>query len=108
MLIGMQTLVQPLGCPFDVLLQTTVINFLNKDQSITLHEPGTGRPLTVPTMLRGKCLLLTRKKDFQDNSSISISEPTCDAQIIAYTPLDTIHVPDSHINTYLHLSEPIQ
>jgi len=57
-----------LGRPFDVLLQTTVINFLNEDQSITLHEPGTGRPLTVPTMPRGKRALLTRKKDFQDNS----------------------------------------
>jgi len=59
-----------LGRPFDVLLQTTVINFPNEDQSITLHEPGTGRPLTVPTMPRGKRALLTRKKDFQDNLSI--------------------------------------
>jgi len=57
-----------LGRPFDVLLQTTVINFPNEDQSIMLHEPGTGRPLTMPTMLRGKRALLARKKDFQDNS----------------------------------------
>ena len=35
---------------------------------------------------------------------ISVSEPTCDAQITAYTPLDTVHNPDSHIDAYLHLS----
>jgi hypothetical protein len=35
---------------------------------------------------------------------ISISEPTCEAQITAYTPLDTFHIPDAHINAYLHLS----
>jgi hypothetical protein len=31
-----------LGRLFDVLLETTVINFPNEDQTITLHEPGTG------------------------------------------------------------------
>ena len=31
-------------------------------------------------------------------------QPTCDAQITAYTPLNTVHNPDSHIDAYLHLS----
>jgi hypothetical protein len=57
-----------LGRPFDVLLETTVINFPNEDQTLTLHEPGTGKPLTVPTMPRGKHTILVRKKDFQNSS----------------------------------------
>ncbi|OAX33450.1 hypothetical protein K503DRAFT_700376 [Rhizopogon vinicolor AM-OR11-026] len=48
-----------LGQPFDVLLKSVVINFPNEDQTITLHEPGTGRLLTVPTMSRGHRGLLT-------------------------------------------------
>jgi hypothetical protein len=35
---------------------------------------------------------------------VSVSEPTCKAQITAYTPLNTFHVPDAHINACLHLS----
>jgi len=57
-----------LGCPFDVLLETTVVNFPNEDQTLTLHEPGTGRPLTVPTMPRGKHVILMKPKDFQNSS----------------------------------------
>jgi hypothetical protein len=59
-----------LGRPFDVLLETTVINFPNEDQTLTLHEPGTNRPLTVPTMPRGKRTLLYKQKDFRNNSRI--------------------------------------
>ena len=54
-----------LGRPFDVLLQSTVINYPNEDQTITLHEPGTGRPLTVPTSKRGHKAILARQKDFR-------------------------------------------
>ncbi|KAJ8582519.1 hypothetical protein M405DRAFT_750128 [Rhizopogon salebrosus TDB-379] len=53
-----------LGRPFDVLLESTVVNYPNEDQTITLHEPGMGRPLAVPTIGRGHRSLLTRQKDF--------------------------------------------
>src|ERR1700709_1876117 len=53
-----------LGRPFDVLLESTVVNYPNEDQTITLHEPGMGRPLVVPTMGRGRQNLLTHQKDF--------------------------------------------
>jgi len=57
-----------LGRPFDVLLETTVMNFPNEDQTLTHHKLGTGRPLTVPMMHRGKHIILMKPKDFQNSS----------------------------------------
>lgn len=42
-----------LGRPFDVLTESVVKNFKNEDQTITIHDPNTGRLATIPTMPRG-------------------------------------------------------
>ena len=38
-----------LGRPFDVLLESIVRNYKNEDQTITIHDPNSGRTATVPT-----------------------------------------------------------
>jgi len=43
-----------LGRPFDVLTESVVRNFANEDQTITLHDPNTGRRVTVPTVPRSR------------------------------------------------------
>jgi len=40
-----------LGRPFDVLTESIVKNFANKDQTITIRDPNTGRRITIPTVL---------------------------------------------------------
>ena len=42
-----------LGRPFDVLLESIVRNYKNEDQTITIHDPNSGRTATVPTFARG-------------------------------------------------------
>jgi len=42
-----------LGRPFDILTESVVRNFANEDQTITLHDPNTGRRATIPTLPRG-------------------------------------------------------
>jgi len=48
-----------LGRPFDVLTRSTVTNYPNEDQTITIHDPNSGRTVTIPTLERsnhrGKC-----------------------------------------------------
>ena len=41
-----------LGWPFDVLTKSMVRNFANKDQTITIQDPNTGKRITVPTRPR--------------------------------------------------------
>jgi hypothetical protein len=42
-----------LGRPFDVLTESVVRNFANEDQTITIHDPNSGRVATIPTIPRG-------------------------------------------------------
>ena len=42
-----------LGCPFDILTQSVVWNFQNKNQTITIKDPNTGRSATMPTVDHG-------------------------------------------------------
>jgi gag-polyprotein putative aspartyl protease len=42
-----------LGRPFDVLTESTVKNFANADQTITVRDPNRGITVTIPTMPRG-------------------------------------------------------
>ena len=42
-----------LGRPFDILCESIVRNYSNEDQTITIHDPNSGRIATVPTFLRG-------------------------------------------------------
>src|SRR6202453_489361 len=42
-----------LGRPFDVLTESTVQNFANEDQTITITDPNSGRSATIPTVPRG-------------------------------------------------------
>ena len=42
-----------LGRPFDILVESIVRNYSNKDQTITIHDPNSGRIATVPTFLHG-------------------------------------------------------
>ena len=38
-----------LGRPFDVLVESIVRNFENESQTVTIHDPNTGKTATVPT-----------------------------------------------------------
>ena len=51
-----------LGRPFDVLTESIVRNFKNEDQTITLHDPNSGRVATIPTISRGPPRILGKKK----------------------------------------------
>ena len=42
-----------LGRPFDVLVESIVCNFENESQTVTIHDPNTGKTATVPTFTRG-------------------------------------------------------
>jgi hypothetical protein len=42
-----------IGRPFDLLVASTVQNYHNGDQTITIHDPNSGRVVTVPTVPRG-------------------------------------------------------
>ena len=42
-----------LGRPFDVLTESTVKNFANEDQTITITDPNSKRNATIPTISRG-------------------------------------------------------
>jgi hypothetical protein len=55
-----------LGCPFDILTESVVRNFANEDQTITIHDPNTGRRVTVPTLPRGKKNRQSSHKEEQD------------------------------------------
>ena len=43
-----------LGRPFDILTESIVRNFANEDQTITIHDPNTGRQVTIPTIPRSQ------------------------------------------------------
>jgi hypothetical protein len=51
-----------LGRPFDVLTESVVRNFSNEDQTITLHDPNSGRVATIPTICRGPPRILGKHK----------------------------------------------
>jgi len=42
-----------LGCPFDVLTQSIIRNYADKNQTITIIDPNTGRKATIPTIPHG-------------------------------------------------------
>ena len=42
-----------LGRPFDVLMQSTVQNFADENQTITIRDPNSNRVVTIPTFARG-------------------------------------------------------
>jgi hypothetical protein len=39
--------------PFDVLTESIVKNYVNKDQTITICDPNMGQQVTIPTISRG-------------------------------------------------------
>jgi hypothetical protein len=51
-----------LGRPFDVLTASVVRNFRNKDQTIMVHDPNTGRVATIPTIPRSPVPNLIKKR----------------------------------------------
>ena len=38
-----------LGQPFNILVESIVRNYSNEDQTITIHDPNSGRIATIPT-----------------------------------------------------------
>jgi hypothetical protein len=42
-----------LGQPFDILTQSVVHNFADKNQTITILDPNTGQKATIPTIPQG-------------------------------------------------------
>src|SRR6202041_2154709 len=43
-----------LGRPFDVLTESMVQNYSNKDQTIMITDPNSNRTITIPTIARGQ------------------------------------------------------
>jgi len=41
------------GRPFNVLTESVVQNYVNEDQTITIHDPNSGQVATIPTIPRG-------------------------------------------------------
>ena len=41
-----------LGRPFDILTESIICNFSDKDQTLTIKDPNTGRIVTIPTILQ--------------------------------------------------------
>lgn len=67
-----------LGRPFDVLTESVVKNFANADQTITIHDPNSGRRATIPTLPRSPARgsstrSAARALDFQ-TSMVSVTE----------------------------------
>jgi hypothetical protein len=67
-----------LGRPFDVLTESVVKNFANADQTITIHDPNSGRRATIPTLPRSPARgsstrSAARAPDFQ-TSMVSVTE----------------------------------
>jgi hypothetical protein len=62
-----------IGRPFDVLTQSTVKNFANADQTITITDPNSDRVITIPTIARGpprfRNVKTILKSDFRDSRS---------------------------------------
>ena len=57
-----------LGRPFDVLVESIVRNFENESQTVTIHDPNTGKTATVPTFTRRTHLRTCRPSpDFCDS-----------------------------------------
>jgi hypothetical protein len=54
-----------LGRPFDVLTESIVRNFKNEDQTITVHDPNSGRVATIPTVGRGPPKILKKQQVFR-------------------------------------------
>jgi hypothetical protein len=58
-----------LGRPFDILSESIVQNYANQDQTITVHDPNSGRRITIPTLARSKLSYGScphyKKQDFQ-------------------------------------------
>jgi hypothetical protein len=45
------------GWPFNILTESVIQNFANKDQTITIHDPNTSKKITIPTVPRTtRCL----------------------------------------------------
>ncbi|SJL16882.1 uncharacterized protein ARMOST_20412 [Armillaria ostoyae] len=47
-----------LGRPFDTLTQSIVHNYADENQTITIHDPNTGKTATIPTIPRGRPRIL--------------------------------------------------
>ena len=62
-----------LGRPFDVLTESTVRNFANEDQTITITDPNSNRTVTIPTIARGRpkyrCGSTTNSSGFRNSRS---------------------------------------
>ena len=57
-----------LGQPFDILVESIVRNYSNEDQTITIHDPNSGRIVMVPTFPCGTHLRTARlSPDFCDS-----------------------------------------
>ena len=41
------------GHPFNVLTESVVRNYVNEDQTITIHDPNSGKVATIPTIPHG-------------------------------------------------------
>jgi hypothetical protein len=56
-----------LGRPFDILTESVVRTFADKNQTITIHDPNTGKVSTVPTIRRGPPRSRSRTQGFHNS-----------------------------------------
>src|SRR5262245_33965796 len=56
-----------LGRPFDVLTRSTIQNFPDGNQTVTIHDPNSGYVATVPTFPRNKPRFTVPKADFAND-----------------------------------------
>jgi len=49
-----------LGCPFDILTQSIICNYTDKNQTITIIDPNTSQKATIPTILRSSFRFVDR------------------------------------------------
>ncbi|THH06592.1 hypothetical protein EW146_g9567 [Bondarzewia mesenterica] len=82
-----------LGRPFDVLTESIVKNFTNKNQTITIHDLNTGCNATVPTLARGPLHFV------ESNRKPWIPDRICDLKLFAFSTLLPLHslISDSRI-----------
>ena len=50
-----------IGRPFDILTESVIRNYRNKDQTIMIHDPNSNRIVTIPTISRGPPHILLKK-----------------------------------------------
>jgi hypothetical protein len=88
-----------LGWPFDVLTESTIKNFSNEDQTITIVNPNSKRSVAIPTMSSTPSVqlpFLQGNEELSDKDNdyvliISLDSSSSSSSIKAYTPISSLN-----------------